>query len=99
MLGSGFVCDFYMQALRYVPDQRVVVNFSKSQAKAEDFAQRWKVPESTTDMQAAIERDDVDLVVVGLPNFVHRDACIAAAEAGKAVVCTKPLGRNAPEAA
>ena len=99
MLGSGFVCDFYMQALRYVPDQRVVVNFSKTQAKAEDFAQRWKVPESTTDMQAAIERDDVDLVVVGLPNFVHRDACIAAAEAGKAVVCTKPLGRNAPEAA
>ncbi|MCY3749188.1 MAG: Gfo/Idh/MocA family oxidoreductase, partial [Chloroflexi bacterium] len=99
MLGSGFVCDFYMQALRYVPDQRVVVNFSKTQAKAEDYARRWNVPESTTDMQAAIERDDVDLVVVGLPNFVHKDACIAAAEAGKAVVCTKPLGRNAPEAA
>ena len=99
MLGSGFVCDFYMQALRYVPDQRVVVNFSKTEARAQDFAERWKVPESTIDMQAAIERDDVDLVVVGLPNFVHRDACIAAAEAGKAVVCTKPLGRNAPEAA
>ena len=47
---------------------------------------------------AAVARDDVDLVAVGLPNDAHAPACIAAAEAGKAVVCTKPLGRNGPEA-
>lgn len=99
MLGSGFVCDFFMQGLRYVPDQQVVVNFSQSEEKAAAFADRWGVPESTTDLSAAVARDDVDLVVVGLPNHVHKEACVAAAEVGKAVVCTKPLGRNADEAA
>ncbi len=98
MLGSGFVCDFYMRALRYVPDHRVVVNFSQTRSKAEDFAKRWGVPNSATDLRSAVNRDDIDLVVVGLPNHAHRDGCIAAAEAGKAVVCTKPLGRNAAEA-
>ena len=67
MLGSGFVCDFFMQGLRYVPDQQVVVNFSQSEEKAAAFADRWGVPESTTDLSAAVARDDVDLVVVGLP--------------------------------
>ena len=98
MLGSGFVCDFYMQALRYVPNQQVVVNFSRSEERARKFADQWKVPNWTTDLHTAVSRDDVDLVVVGLPNDAHRPGCIAAAEAGKAVVCTKPLGRNGAEA-
>ena len=98
LLGSGFVCDFYMHGLRYVPNQQVVVNFSRTAQRAKQFAEKWDIPDSTTDMHAAMARDDVDLVVVGLPNDVHRDACVAAAEAGKAVVCTKPLGRNGPEA-
>jgi predicted dehydrogenase len=41
---------------------------------------------------------DVDLVVVGLPNHLHREAVTAAARAGKGVLCTKPLGRSAEEA-
>jgi len=98
MLGSGFVCDFFMRALRYVPGQQVVVNFSRTEARAAKFAAEWGIPEWTTDMNAAVARDDVDLVAVGLPNDAHAPACIAAAEAGKAVVCTKPLGRNGPEA-
>ena len=42
---------------------------------------------------------EVDLVVVSLPNHLHREAVLAAAAAGKGVACTKPLGRNAAEAA
>lgn len=98
MLGSGFVCDFYMRALRYVPNQTVVVNSSRSETRAKTFAEQWGVPAYTTDMASAINRDDVDVVVVGLPNDIHASACILAAEAGKPVVCTKPLGRNGREA-
>ena len=54
MLGSGFVCDFYMRALRYVPDHRVVVNFSQTRSKAEDFAKRWGVPNSATDLRLSL---------------------------------------------
>ena len=48
--------------------------------------------------KAAIEHADTDVVVVGLPNYLHEEAVGLAAAAGKAVLCTKPLGRTADEA-
>jgi predicted dehydrogenase len=49
-------------------------------------------------MRDAIEHPEVDVVVIGVPNFMHLQAVEMAAAAGKAVLCTKPLGRNADEA-
>jgi predicted dehydrogenase len=49
-------------------------------------------------MVEAIQDPDTDIVVIGLPNNVHREATVLAAEAGKMVLCTKPLARNAAEA-
>ncbi|MEP7159341.1 MAG: Gfo/Idh/MocA family oxidoreductase, partial [Chloroflexota bacterium] len=77
---------------------RVRVVYSRSAERGEAFAKRWDIPESTTEMKAAIEHPDVDVVVVGLPNYVHREAVEMVAAAGKAVLCTKPLGRDAAEA-
>lgn len=98
LLGSGFVAEFYMNGLRDVPDQQVVVNYSRSEERAQGFAQKWGIPEWTTEMRAVVEREDVDLVVIGLPNHLHREAALLAAAARKNVVCTKPLARNASEA-
>ncbi|HUV97489.1 MAG TPA: Gfo/Idh/MocA family oxidoreductase, partial [Acidobacteriaceae bacterium] len=63
MLGSGFVADFYMQGLADVPHQEVVVNYSRSAARADAFARKWTVPESSTNMEALIARDDLDLYI------------------------------------
>ena len=49
-------------------------------------------------MAAAINDPETDVVVIGLPNHRHEEAVLLAAEAGKAVLCTKPLGRTADEA-
>ena len=49
-------------------------------------------------MAAAVNHPDTDVVIVGLPNFLHEEAVSLVARAGKAVLCTKPLGRNADEA-
>ncbi len=98
LLGSGFVADFYMQGLDNVNHQQVVVNYSRSKQRAGDLAAKWSIPESTDDLQAVIDRDDVDLYLIALPNFVHEEVAIRLAEAGKAMVCTKPLGRHADEA-
>ncbi len=98
MLGSGFVAEFYMQGLRDVPNQEVVINYSRSEERARAFAQKWGIKQWTTNMRDVVERDDVDLVIIGLPNNMHRDAAILCAEAKKNVVCTKPLARNASEA-
>jgi predicted dehydrogenase len=49
-------------------------------------------------MEEAVKDPETDVVVVGLPNNLHKEAVLLAAEAGKPVLCTKPLGRNAVEA-
>lgn len=96
LLGAGFVSDFYMQGLREVPGQQAAVVYSQTEQRAEKFGRKWGIPQYTTRMEEAIETGD--LVVIGLPNFVHKRAALAAARAGKPVVCTKPLARTADEA-
>ena len=97
-LGSGFVADFYMQGLDNVNHQQVVLNYSRSAETAENLGAKWGIPEQTTEMHAAIERDDIDLYLIALPNHLHEETAIRLAEAGKAMVCTKPLARHADEA-
>lgn len=99
LLGAGFVSDFYLRALRHVRDHDVVAVASRSAERARSVAARWQIPVATTDMNDLVNREDVDLVLIGLPHHLHVEAVTAAARAGKAVVCTKPLGRNAEEAA
>ncbi len=98
MLGSGFVAEFYMLGLADVNRQEVVLNYSRSAARGRAFARRWEIPESTTDLDAAISRDDVDLFVIALPNEAHLPAALKLAAAKRHQVCTKPLARNAREA-
>lgn len=74
------------------------MNYSRSQERAQAFAERWTIPDSTTKMEDAVNRRDVDLVLIGLPNNIHLDATRIVASAKKHVVCTKPLGRNGAEA-
>ena len=100
MLGTGLIGDFYSNALHAQRSRdRVRVVYSRSDERGRAFRERWDIPDSTTDMKSAIEHPDVDVVVIGVPNFLHEEAVSLAAQAGKAVLCTKPLGRNAEEAA
>ena len=98
MLGSGFVADFYMQGLANVNGQQVAVNYSRSKARARDFARRWGIPESTTSLTETIARGDIDLYLIALPNEEHMPVALALAKARRNQVCTKPLGRNRREA-
>jgi predicted dehydrogenase len=99
MLGSGFIGDFYTSALHQPRStDRVAMIYSRTEEKAKRFADKWSVPHWTTKMEEAIRHPDVNTVVVALSNNMHLEAVIMAAEAGKAVLCTKPLGRNAEEA-
>ena len=100
MLGTGLIGDFYTNTLHGQRGRdRVRVVYSRSEPRGTAFSERWGIPESTTDLAAAVNHPDTDVVVVGLPNFLHEEAVgLAAAKAGKAVLCTKPLGRTAEEA-
>jgi len=99
MLGTGLIGDFYTMTLHGQRGaDRVRVVYSRSEERGRAFSERWGIPEQTTSIQAAIDHPDVDVVVVALPNHLHEEAVTAVAKAGKAVLCTKPLGRTAAEA-
>jgi predicted dehydrogenase len=98
ILGAGFVADFYLRALQHVRGQEVTAIAASRPEKAAEVAARYEVPDAVTGIDALVKRDDVDLVLVALPHDLHVEAVTAAADAGKALVCTKPLGRDAAEA-
>jgi myo-inositol 2-dehydrogenase/D-chiro-inositol 1-dehydrogenase len=66
--------------------------------RAERFSSNWGYEGVETDWRKLIERKDIDLIDIASPNDTHHDIAIAAARAGKIVMCEKPLGRNAKEA-
>src|SRR5206468_6780995 len=66
-------------------------------ASLETMAARWGWEETSTDWRTAISRRDIDLVDIALPNHLHAEAAIAAAEAGKIVLCEKPLSLSVDE--
>jgi predicted dehydrogenase len=99
MLGAGLIGNFYaMTLLGQRSRDRIEVACAATQADAQEFAQKYGIPRWTDDISEAINDPETDLVVVGLPNYLHKKAVLLAAQAGKAVLCTKPLGMNAAEA-
>src|ERR1035438_2548957 len=71
---------------------------ARDSAKAEAFAARWGYEQVVTDWRKLVESPDIDLIDIASPNDTHAEIAIAAAKAGKMVMCEKPLGRNAAEA-
>ncbi|MBG1233896.1 Gfo/Idh/MocA family protein [Aestuariivirga litoralis] len=67
--------------------------------KLKPFADQWGYESTETDWRKLIDRKDIDVIDIAAPNNVHMEIAIAAAEAGKMVMCEKPLGRNAAESA
>jgi predicted dehydrogenase len=99
MLGAGLIGRFYtMSLLSYRGKDEVKIICAIDPGEAANFAQEFHIPRWTTDMAEAIRDPEIDTVVIGLPNYLHKKATLLAAEAGKAVLCTKPLAMSGPEA-
>jgi len=99
MLGTGLIGLFYTMTLHGQRGRDRVRNvYSRSQDRARSFAQKWNIPRYSTDMAEAIQDSETDVVVIGLPNHLHEEAVRLAADAGKAILCTKPLARTGAEA-
>ncbi len=99
MLGAGFIGDFYTYGLHGLRSRdQVHVIYSRDDSRGKAFAKKHGIPKWTTSMKDAVNDPEVEVVVIGLPNNLHIEAVKLAAAARKAVLCTKPLGRNATEA-
>ena len=99
MLGTGLIGRFYtMSLLNFRGKDEIVMACANNAEEVEKFANEFNIPRTSTDLAEAINDSEVDTVIVALPNFLHKKAVLLAAQAGKAVLCTKPLGLNADEA-
>jgi len=98
MLGTGLIGRFYTISLQKIPGCQVSMVCSTKQDTAQPFAEEFGIQRWTTSIEEAINDPETDTVVIGLPNYLHKQAALLAAKAGKAVLCTKPLATNAKEA-
>jgi len=99
MLGSGFIGRFYADSLQgYRSKDKIISIYSRREESAKKFAEDYQCHHYTTVMEEAIAREDVDIVCISLPNHLHEEAVMLCCKHKKAVMTTKPLGRNAAEA-
>lgn len=106
LIGYGFMGRAHSNAYRQVNqffqlDHRPVLKAvcARQEDKATAFAENWGYESVETDWRKLVERDDIDLIDICSPNNTHLDIAVAAAEAGKMVLCEKPLAMNADEGA
>ena len=104
LIGYGFMgrahSNAFRQAGRFfdLPFQPVLQAVcARNEARARAFADRWGYESIETDWRALLARPDIDLIDIASPNDTHAEIAIAAAKAGKMVMCEKPLGRNVAE--
>jgi D-xylose 1-dehydrogenase (NADP+, D-xylono-1,5-lactone-forming) len=79
------------------PEVDLVAVASRSQQAADAYAEKWEIPRAHGSYEALLEDPDVDAVYISLPNGLHVDWSVRALEAGKHVLCEKPLDRNPAE--
>ena len=73
MLGTGFIADFYTSTLHSQRSMdRVHTVYSRSAENGKAFQDKWNIPNKTTDLNEAVQNDDIDTVIIGLPNHRHR---------------------------
>jgi myo-inositol 2-dehydrogenase/D-chiro-inositol 1-dehydrogenase len=105
LVGYGFMGRTHSNAFRqapqffdlpYRPVLKAVAARRADRVKA--FAANWGYESYETDWRTLIARKDIDVIDIASPNDTHREIAVAAANAGKMVMCEKPLGRTAAEA-
>src|SRR3954462_15007723 len=104
LIGYGFMGRAHSNAyrkvnnffdLQYRPVLKAVCGRSEQQLKA--FAGKWGYESTETDWRKLVERKDIDAIDICTPNNTHKEIALAAAKAGKAILCEKPLSMNAAE--
>jgi predicted dehydrogenase len=104
LVGYGFMGRAHANAFRKVKnffdlEYEPVLNCvcARDEKKLQAFATRWGFESIETDWKKLVARPDIDVVDIACPNDQHKDIAIAAAKAGKMILCEKPLSMDGPE--
>ena len=105
MIGSGFMGRMHSNAFSKVGrffdlDHEICTKVisARDGSKGKEFAERWSWQEAETDWRRLLDREDIDLIDICVPNHLHCDIAVAALSAGKMVATEKPLAMNSEQA-
>lgn len=97
LLGSGFIASVHMEAWKKMDNVQVCAFFEVNPDKASEFQKKYGLPHYDS-FRTLLEREEVDIVDVCLPTFLHREYTEMAANAGKHVFCEKPIALTVDDA-
>ncbi len=99
IIGPGSIAQRFAKGLQSVPDGKLYAVGSRTQQKADEFADKFNAPKRYGSYEALAEDPDVQAVYIATPHPQHKDAILLCLNHGKAVLCEKPFTVNAKEAA
>jgi xylose dehydrogenase (NAD/NADP) len=97
ILSTARINRLVIPAMRESSKAELLSVASRTGSRAEDYARQWEIPRACGSYEALLADDDIEAVYISLPNNLHVKWSIRALEAGKHVLCEKPMGRRAAE--
>jgi predicted dehydrogenase len=91
LVGAGFVADIHADAYKDIGQAEIAAVAASSLDSAGRFARRHRIADAYDDYRRLLERDDIDVVDICTPNYLHEEVAVAAAQAGVHAICEKPL--------
>ncbi len=99
VIGAGAIGFNHIESFQKHPDARVVALAEVSPERGREAADKFGIPTLTTDYKELLARDDIHVISIALPNFLHAPVGLEALQAGKNVMIDKPIATNATDAA
>lgn len=97
-VGSGFISEVHNKAFSYVSGAEIVAMCDIDELRGKAYCKKYNVPDLYTDFDEMLARKDIDVISLGIPNYLHCEMAVKAAQAGKHIIVEKPLALTIPEA-
>lgn len=97
LIGTARINEALIAPLRVSPRNRLMAVGSRSQEKADAYAKQWEIPKAYGSYEALLADPEIDVIYNSLPNNMHSEWTIKAAQAGKHVLCEKPMATTLEE--
>lgn len=98
VIGLGWAGETHLQSYLNLPNVEVLAIADPNDARRQQVATKYNIAADYADFNDLINRDDIDVISIATPNYLHAPAAIGALSTGKHVLCEKPLASNATDA-
>ncbi len=99
ILGTGFIAKIHLESYqRFVHDAEIVAIYGRNLHNAQELAKAHSIPDAYDSIETLLQEREVDVVDICLPNYLHYDACMAAAKKDKHIIIEKPLAMTLEQA-